>query len=805
MAMISKALRAQIEEGEFHGSDVTAVSNSFWSDGSNDTTSSPSLGPTLARSNSDIADDVQSIKERYQGPLWQSQVLDFIETKIGIPKENIEHILHPTAFQEDMFSSMKNEGHHPGRLVLGIPPLVDIGRLRTACYSVAQRMPLLRSRLARIPDLGTIQIVSQHPPPHQACTKVSAWLVTASEELNNVGSGVSPPRFVFSDCGVGDQHLMFIFSHLFLDEWSVQRVLQAIGEEYNTPNSINEKLYASVPHRSRPVLDGFEDYWVSQLAGVPPQDFPRVPLSEADGQPDLQAIDFEISFPKLNAAEPRTVLHAAWAMVVGQHSGSEDVIVGSLSNGRLALPGGPCQGLGQMSAFIPLRVQLDGGVDIPSFLRTLEETLIKGASYGPVSLNELGTITSEIRAANQFQTALAIRDVSYNETTTNLLDMEASQTWTQLDLVLEQYPISLLCRPKGDTWNIAVRYDQRWIKPSEMRIVLDHFKHNITQLCRQGSKGDLVGELEMLSPSDEEKIRDVNKCTPESIDTCAHDLLSNTAIRRGDATAVCSRTVSISFAQLEKMSTNLAHHLVGLGVGRGKFVTLYLEKTVFAAVAVLAVLKAGGAFVFLEPSHPHGRHEEIISQAKPVVMLASPAYSEKSLKLVDTVFPVDQTSLGSLPVKSANPCTVQPDDVAFASFTSGSTGKPKGVVHTHKTVSTYIVHAGKGLGLDEATRMLHHVAYSFVVVACDFLAVLAAGGCLCVVDADYTPADLMKAINDLDANAVFCTSSSIRSMSPESVPGLRTLYSGGEVMGQDIVDKWASKLSLINLYGSTEV
>lgn len=733
-----------------------------------------------------------------QGSRWKGSVLAFVEASLKIRRENIEEIISATPFQQDMCLSSGHASIQYARMMMSIPDDVDIGRLRTACYAIAQRLPILRTSLTILPHFGPIQVISQHP--HPLLSSDPDWHAMVKD--NTIG----PPRFMISSQETNKQSLTFYFSHLLLDEKSVHEILNDIGKEYDSPGAVTRCLYAfSMPQPSFP-MTRLEDYWVSQVSGGPPQDFPRTSPSQVDS-PSISIEQLHIELPTLDEVpvDARTLIHAALAMVIGQHSGSEDVIYGSLCTGRsTALPKIPAA-IGQTSFFIPFRAQLHGSLTVSSFLQDVQATLNNGMTYGPVSIQNLRRISPEVDAACRFQTLLAVRDISYQETIQNSLNLEPSQNDENLDLLLDQYHINILARFEKRHWAICVRYDESRIQASEMGTFLDQLTHVLAQLSMKNAQNQLLGELELLSALDERKIRDANNYFPQPSQICVHHLISKQVEVRPDAIAVYSRTLSLTFAQLEIMSTKFAHHLSKLGVGRGRFVALHLEKTVLTALAVLGVLKSGGAFVFLEPSFPYGRLEEIVSQAKPAVIVSSPRYASESSKLVSTMIVLDQESLIDLPIPHTALCAAQPDDIAYVTFTSGSTGKPKGVMHTHQNLSTYSILSQNNMCLNEDTRLLHHVSYSFVVVICDFIAVLAAGGCLCIVDADYIPGDLATMINELDINTCFATPSTLRTMSPETVPSLRVMHCGGEQMGKDIANKWAGKLQLINSYGSTEV
>jgi non-ribosomal peptide synthetase component F len=219
--------------------------------------------------------------------------------------------------------------------------------------------------------------------------------------------------------------------------------------------------------------------------------------------------------------------------------------------------------------------------------------------------------------------------------------------------------------------------------------------------------GDVITDTH---PLEDEDIRDIwrrNHTVPESVERCVHELVKTRAQGNPAASAIHAWDGEMTYGDLGEVSTRLACHLVGLGVGPESIVPLCFEKSKWAVVAMLAVLKAGGASTTLNPEHPKTRHEEILQQTRATIVLTSAQCSALWESSAYDIIAVDKSTFDQLSVEVVeNHRTAKPSEIVYVMFTSGSTGKPKGVVLEHRTVSTNCLGHGKAFGFTPHTRAL---------------------------------------------------------------------------------------------------
>lgn len=316
-----------------------------------------------------------------------------------------------------------------------------------------------------------------------------------------------------------------------------------------------------------------------------------------------------------------------------------------------------------------------------------------------------------------------------------------------------------------------------------------------------------IGECDFVTEEDKKKMVSWNPEPLYGQMNCMHYLVEATARVIPASEAVCSWNGSLSYAQLNNFASVAAQQLVQAGVGHGDYIPFAYEKSLWTVVATLAILKAGAAFVPLDPTHPRARIEEILKSIKANVVVTSHSLAPSFLGLAKRVVVIDAQTVPQRQNKDMNyfySAAVKPNDPIFVLFTSGSTGQPKGMIHEHGAICTHAITHGEAMGYHGA-RMLQFAAHTFDLAIIDIFTTLIFGGCVCVPSEEDRRSDITGAINRMRVDYALLTPSFAGLIEPSDVPRLKTLAVGGEALLQDRVERWADDVSLIQVYGPAEV
>jgi enterobactin synthetase component F len=284
-----------------------------------------------------------------------------------------------------------------------------------------------------------------------------------------------------------------------------------------------------------------------------------------------------------------------------------------------------------------------------------------------------------------------------------------------------------------------------------------------------------------------------------------------------DAIAVSAETVDLDYRTLNALANFWAHTLIDRGIGPGDLVALAVPRTELMPVALLAILKAGAAYVPIDPSHPAERLAMLLSDAQPALVLTTAALAKHlpreapaSLLLDHPVASIDLARFALRnPTDADRMRVLTPSDTAYVIFTSGSTGRPKGVVVSHGNLANLLAAMRAELGFDAADRLLAVTTLAFDIAALEIYVPLLAGGRVVVAPEHVVrdPDDLAQLIRRAGITIMQATPSLWQSLCEcheDAVRGLRILV-GGEALPSALARRLKTLgASVTNLYGPTE-
>lgn len=292
---------------------------------------------------------------------------------------------------------------------------------------------------------------------------------------------------------------------------------------------------------------------------------------------------------------------------------------------------------------------------------------------------------------------------------------------------------------------------------------------------------------------------------------CLHELFETQVERRGDAEALVCGAISLTYAELEQRANQLAHFLRSLGAGPGRFVGLCLPRSELPIVAILACLKAGAAYIPLDPGHPDDRIRFIAEEAEIAVILTVARLQPRLGKLFQGHVIALDDAAGDIASRPSHRLTrrdtgLTPSDVCYVLYTSGTTGRPKGVVAEHRNVTHFVAAFNKACMTTPEDRVFQGFSLGFDGSVEEIWMAFSNGAAL-IAGNDETPRfgnDLARHLTQSRVS-FFSTVPTLLSTMTQDVPSLRQLVVSGEACPPELVARWAKpNRHMLNVYGPTE-
>ncbi len=366
----------------------------------------------------------------------------------------------------------------------------------------------------------------------------------------------------------------------------------------------------------------------------------------------------------------------------------------------------------------------------------------------------------------------------------------------------------LVLRVDPELRQLEVRFDRARFDDWTAARLAGHF--GMALLALAAGPEIPVGEIALLPPAERELLLDTWNRTQvdHRDDASVPALFAEVAARQPDAPAVASAERGLSYEELDRESNRLAARLRALGVGPDQPVALLLERSADTIVALLAVLKAGGAYLALEPSYPRERLAFILSDTGARVLLTHTAF-EALVPPFDglaLVLDRERASLAGEPAAAVEG-GARAESLAYVAYTSGSTGLPKGVEVTHRAVNRLVL-AVDYVRLGPEQRILHAAPLAFDASTFEIWGALLNGGLVVVHEEPVpTPAGLGAAIRRHGVTTLWLTAALFNAIvdeDPGCLAGLEQLLTGGEALSVAHVRRALAALpgtQLINGYG----
>ena len=642
-----------------------------------------------------------------------------------------------------------------------------------------------------------------------------------------------------------DEHVLLLsVHHIVSDLWSMAVLIRDLCALYHSelsasiPTSTGREYGDYLRWQQEWMSDGHEarswEHWQKQLGGnLPVLDLPsdrkrpaaprrRAGRHRFELDPNLTQQLIELG--RSRGTTLFTVLLAGYQVWLHRQSGQEEILVGSPTTGRARSEFADI--IGYFVNPVVLRADLHGDPIFDSFLRTTRNQVLEALAHQDYPFPRLVQRLDPDRNDGDsplVQTLFNLLKAKIGDRH-DLSAMALGEPGARVDLggwTLESielppptasFDLALSMAEVDDHLRGVFDYDRDlWDESSLDRMALG-FEVLLRDLVAHPDRR--ISQLEMLTESERHcQLVDWNNTELEfSNDLMVHQLIEQQVKRSPNSVAVSFENQQLSYSTLNERANQLAHHLGALGVGPESRIGVAMHRSLETAIALLAVLKSGGAYIPLDPSYPSERLDFMIEDSGLKFLLSQRTVSLAPKGATSIFLDGDWDWLDEYP--RSNPQNgVQEDQLAYLIYTSGTTGRPKGVMITHAGIRNRLLWGQGHFPLSQNDRVLQQSSLSFDVTVLDFFWPLLAGAQLVLArpDGQKDPRYLVDLIRDEGiTTAQFVPSLLSVFLEQEGVEDcreLRCVICGGEALNTALRDRFFSRLSaeLHNFYGPTEI
>ncbi|MFC9653992.1 amino acid adenylation domain-containing protein, partial [Streptomyces sp. NPDC056937] len=525
-----------------------------------------------------------------------------------------------------------------------------------------------------------------------------------------------------------------------------------------------------------------------------------------------------VDFARRSRVTVGTMVHGAWALTLSQYAGSFDVVFGTTVSGRPADQPGAESTVGLFINTLPVRIATTPAEPVTRWLRRIGDEQAEARQYEYVALHE---ITTDVPSgAALFDSLVVVENYPVDADAVARHGIVLSG----LDAVEStNYPLTLTARAgdgtgdeagdgTGEGFVLTFGYDPELFDADTVRRLAAGCARALDELAEDGER--TVGTLTLLGGDERARVlgewsgapaadADAAPAGPTGHPASVTDVFRERVAASPHDTAVKYLDTSLSYGQLDQRADRLAQALLERGVGAGSRVGLLLARSPEVVVAMLAVLKAGAAYVPLHAAHPARRMRDVLERSGAELLL-----TDGSARAPEGVAVLDMNDAEALPlVPEPVSVDVSPEAPAYVMFTSGSTGTPKGVVVTHGGVVALA--ADRRFGSAAHRQVLFHSPHSFDAATYEVWGPLLTGGCVVVADEELTAPAVRRAA-ERGVTAVFVTTALFGALADEDpgcFAGLREVWTGGEAASAPAMTRMRAHCpdtELVHVYGPTE-
>jgi len=630
-----------------------------------------------------------------------------------------------------------------------------------------------------------------------------------------------------------DEHVLELaFHHIVCDGCSQSVIMRELGIVYGAaragepaPLVPPRTQYGELAGAQRAAIEaqGLEDVvapWLERLQDAPhalelPTDRPRPAVPSYDGATHRVRLPAATvaalrRFAMSRKTTPYATLLAAFYMLLHRHSGQEDIVVGATTAGREQPE--LDDGVGLFAHTVALRSDLSGRPSFEELVARVRETVLWAIAHERAPLQEIVArlgLERDLSRHPLFQVFCAQVPVA-------ALALDGAEPYDALPAT-SRFDLTLFIEEEpGEELELAWEYSTDLFDVATIECLADRYLRLLDAALADPRRS--IEALPLLDDSEREQAIAAGSASGRQYPVrCMHEAFERHVAKAPDSIAVSFEGESLTYAQLDARANRLAHRLIELGVGPETLVALFFEPSLELMVGVLGVLKAGGAYLPLDPEHPRERIELVLADAGSGVLVTEQPLLERLGEIEARTVCLDRDAAVLQRLSPQSPgAGAKPENLAYVIYTSGSTGRPKGVEIEHRQVARLFsaTESWFDFGPGDVWTLLHSYAFDFSVW--EMWGALAHGGRLVIppVWTIRSPHALTALLAGQGVTVLNATPSLFAATQDELLENscelrLRLIVFGGEALRPPALRPWFSRYgdggpALVNMYGITE-
>lgn len=700
---------------------------------------------------------------------------------------------------------------------------LDAHRLRQAYQEVIANHDILRTRHGSHDGRPSVWLAPDHPVEiEEIDADVDAAVIPLLQEFARRPFDLTndiPIRALLARLSANRHVLAISAHHIVADGWSMRILAGELAERYSGHAEIRKApSYLSFAESHRAWIESGAvtrqiDYWKRMLEGhsgisTLPTDHPRSSTASSEGGflslkvPDA-LVESVAEIAKRHRTTPFTVHLALFLLLLRQHGSGQDHVIAIPAANRNH--DGNSDLVGTLVNTLPFRMRIDPDERFVDLLARVRTTSFEMIEHQDAPFEMIIDAIKPERANNHSPIAQIMFDHQ---------EIPLEQTWAggivckpfHVHRGSSQFDLSLLLTSYGSQQQLGIEFRTDLFRETTVEAMLVRFLDLMKRAC--GDPDQSVSAISSLPGADADRLAAISNgpARPSFLGQTPLGLIAKRIASHPHRPAVLASGETLTYGDLDELSSRIAMSLRGLGISRGDRVAILLERSHWLPVAILSLWKLGAAYVPLDQSNPRERLRLILSDQAPLHVLANGSLSD----LVPEGFPV---------IRIENCCEclernvefegVSPDDPAYLIYTSGSTGRPKGVLVSHQALANFLLSMAEAPGFTEADRLLAVTTISFDISCLELFLPLIVGGSVEIASSEAARdgLSLIRLLAEGEASVMQATPATWRLLLEagwQGSPALKILC-GGEALDLPLARSLARMgCQLWNLYGPTE-